>query len=58
MTEFCHSCSLEGKKSLKTFDFDVSSERVSIHIPIVRFLAGESVVLVVQLEFIVLRGED
>lgn len=27
---------------MKVFDFDVTSEKVSIHIPIARFLAGKS----------------
>lgn len=31
---------VDGKKTVKVFDFDVSSEEVSMHIPIVRFLAG------------------
>ena len=36
---------LDGKKSMKVYDFDVSSEKVSMHIPIVRFLAGKFVSL-------------
>ncbi|XP_046847314.1 E3 ubiquitin-protein ligase UBR2-like [Xenia sp. Carnegie-2017] len=30
----------EGEKTMTLFNFDVSSEKVSVHIPIVRFLAG------------------
>jgi hypothetical protein len=33
---------LDGEKSMNIFDFDVSSEKVSMHIPVVRFLSGMS----------------